>query len=154
MQASINTNKDGSIDKVKYRKYIDEIKEEGYELINDYEEELEGGMQIKYLVKDEKGIDKFRSGGWVTQINNNYLVFRSHAGPLFSLQYENIVELYGLKKEDKKIKLKKPDESLKYKVEYEGVLIFSSDRKDRIDRFKKSKKYENIIGGSKYKFSE
>lgn len=108
MQKEINSQSDGGYDPEKYKK----LDYEGWTKVTNLAQ-LRKGMQIRYLVSNkyiyedgkekinkEKLVVKFRTGGFITEVGDGYIVFASHVVKngkklSFSLQWKNVVEMYS-----------------------------------------------------------
>lgn len=154
-QAEINSNKDGSYSKEKMKELEKEMKEEGWTQLVDYmllKKELKKGYRIRYIV-ESGGVEKYRSGGWVTYIDKTgeWLRYLGHNMVGFSLQLVDVRKLYYKKRKERKddriVVFKKlgketnfpvylPDREGKHKVVYYARDNYS------LERFMDSQKYE------------
>lgn len=131
---------------------------------------IERSTRIAYVRSD----NKFRSGGFLLEKHDNYLLFKGFNGAVFSLQIDDIKLLFigttpTQKKEIKEKKLlakkilgslveyKKPKEIKKYSVNLFDNIIYSTPDESKYKRFLESPKYNNakkngyIMDGKVYK---
>ena len=172
IQQHINSNKGRTINKPRLNEYLTKLKKKGWKQIPvDDIYSLQKGNRVAYITVD----NKWRSGGFLVEIKDSsskydavkdkviedrsknaeykpYILYKAFNGSIFSLQAEDIQELWT---RPKKVKEER-DSRAKFKVPYEessyAVILEDDDGEDVIvyyarddyvrKRFMKTKKFE------------
>lgn len=177
-QKYINSDS-GFLDEDKFEQHLDmiqsqEIKnfqkwEEVYpdgDLFNFKDAKIKPGDRIRYVSYDydydfDTGDiqinDKllFRTGGFVIEVADDFLCYKSHANTNTSIQDKTLYRLFVLRrikkvKEPKLIIFKKPTTTSKFSVSINGIQIADFDTKYKMERFMKTQKYNNALNGAKF----
>jgi hypothetical protein len=164
IQSQINIKDDGSYSVEELNKYLEIMREDGFEEVEDLSfEKIDTGDRIKYIgyVKDTN-VQAFRSGGIVVVIDytEEWLVFKSFGPNNYSLQKNNIVRLWVKHRVSKKKKNMDKEAIFVLNMKYKDkpytasigdtVVYYARDR-DHLNRFKESKKYNRALETGKFK---
>lgn len=134
---------------------------------------LNKGDRIRYITRTQKGLIKFVTGGWITAIdedNFEWLAYMSHTKSTWSLQAEDCIKMWVVRKKEsfKEIKddtiyFKKLGDETNFKVtlpnrllenphaKYEEIVYYAKDNYDR-KRFESTNKYKNAKAGARWNF--
>jgi hypothetical protein len=130
-QNIINTN-NGEIDEQLLEHHIQHVMYEGeydwIEIIPVDFSILKPGDRIRYTTLTPEGKHLFRTGGWITHINEDpiYLAYRAHTQTNWCLQFEDCQRLFVIIKEkkekSKKSKKKKEENAIPYVIFFKKPL--------------------------------
>jgi len=126
---------------------------------------LKPSDRIRYITRTPKGEILFRTGGWVTYINEDYayLAYMAHTKTSWTLQAEDCQRLFVIKSRIKKeihaLKFKKPGRETKYSsylVDEKGITQRVGSFKDdwTRKRFESSTKFIKASEGEHWIFKE
>lgn len=134
---------------------------------------LNKGDRIRYVCRNQDNKIMFRTGGWVTAIdedNYEWLAYMSHTKSTWSLQTEDCIRLWVTRKKestkstkslkDNTIYFKELKEETNFKVtlpnrissiKQEEIVYYAKDNYDK-KRFESTNKYKNAKNGAKWDF--
>jgi len=166
-QSRINIGPGGTIDESALGFYLNGVGSTYEEVKTKDIDKLPSGVRIAYITKS----NKWRSAGWLSRIElsyedadgnqfdkqKTYLLYKAYNNACFSVQVEDIEQLYVMKPKvdpgviiEKPIYLTKPKKRTNFPIRiddedgYEVVIYYAKDNFDR-DRFKSTRKYKNAV---------
>lgn len=158
-QKIINSNNE-QIDENLLEEHIEFMYESrvGWEEVPVYFNDLKPGDRIRYTTMSPKGKYLFRTGGWITHIDETgeWLSYMAHTKSTWCLQAEDCQRLFVIRKKIKTkksiIKFKRPGPETNYNsylYDSEGILQRVNSARDNWskNRFESTNKFKNANNG-------
>lgn len=171
-QKIINSN-NGQINEQKLEEHIEMMMNDPVTLWEDVEpidfSTLNKGDRIRYITKTPEKKILFRTGGWITAIdedNYEWLAYMSHTKSSWALQAEDCIKMWVTRKKestkgtkDDTIYFKPLSDETNFKVtlpnrlgtKYEEIVYYAKDNYDK-KRFESTNKYKNAKNGAMWNF--
>lgn len=152
---AIINQKDRTKGRLALRELLNYMEQVGWREIVPNELRIIGRMQIRYIRND----GHYVTGGFPVLTGDDYLMYRSHGGNVYSLQFSNVQTMWTRmvpvkKRADRPISILRfsppVEKPTKYEVSHNGRILFKTDSKAKWTRFMSTNKYKRVLNGEQY----